>query len=108
VLALDDVIIFGFLNHDYLVYTTFTGGSNGANVEGNFSTGSSLTGVTGWCGDGSGSMVMFMLMGMIMCVISCWCGPGFGVEGESVGQTLLIATTLSVSWGQSHQAYQDG
>ena len=110
VLALNDVIVFGLFDHDDLVDTTFTGSSNGTDIEGNFSAGSSLTGVTGWWGNtGScGSMFVLVFMGMIVGVIGSWGSSGASVEGESVGQTLLIATTLSVSWGQSHQAYQDG
>jgi hypothetical protein len=47
VLALNDVIIFGLLNHDNLVDTTLTGGGDGSDVKRNLSTLGSLTGVTG-------------------------------------------------------------
>ena len=56
VLALDDVIVLGLLNHHDLVDTTLTSGGDGSDVKSNLVlAGGSLTGVTGWGGDGDGS-----------------------------------------------------
>jgi len=104
VLALDDVIVLGLLNHHDLVDTTLTGGGDGSDVKSNFVLGGSLTGVTGWGCDGGG--IVSVLVGVIVRVVGG--GSGLCVEGEGVGQRLLVAATLSIGWGQSDQTNQDG
>jgi len=108
VLALDNVIVLGLLNHHDLVDTTLTGGGDGSDVKSNFVLGGSLTGVTGWGCDGGGivSVLVGVLVGVIVRVVGG--GSGLCVEGEGVGQRLLVAATLSIGWGQSDQTNQDG
>lgn len=109
VLTFDDVIVFGLFNHHDLVDTTFTSGSNGADVESDFSTSGTLTGITGWDNSsGSWCVVVFMLMSVVVSVgtsgSSGWVAV---VEWEGVGQTLLITSALSISWGEGQEADQD-
>lgn len=106
VLTFDDVIVFGFLNHYDLVDTTFSSSCDGSNVESDFLTLSTLTGITGWESNSGLLVVVLMLMSMLM-ASSGRSGAPTVVEWEGVGQTLLVTPALSVSWGESHQTNQE-
>ena len=113
VLALNDVIVFGLLNHDDLVDTTLTGGGDGSDVESNLGLLGTLTGITGWWGDGLGScgcvgMGVIVLVSVIMSVFVSGSSSGASIEWEGVGQTLLIAATLTLNGSHGDQANQDG
>jgi hypothetical protein len=114
VLALNDVIVFGLFDHHDLVDTTLTGGGDGSDVEFNISLagGGSLTGVTGWGGDTGEcgwcfvGVIVFVSVGVIVLATGgCSCAR---VEGEGVGQTLLVAATLGIGGGQGDQTDDDG
>lgn len=91
VLALDDIIVLGLLNHDDLVDTTLTGGGNGSDVEGEVVLSGTLTGITGWGGnDGGGGVVVSVVVGVIVGVIVSMVSTSTGVEREGVGERLQI------------------
>ena len=109
VLALDDVIVFSLLDHHDLVDTPFTGGGNGADVERNVALSGTLTGITGWWGNASGGsvivgVIVVVIMGVVVGVVTATAG----VEGEGVGERLLVSTALGIGRGQSNQTDQDG
>ena len=113
VLALDDVIVLGLLDHHDLVDTTLTGGGDGSDVEGNVVLSGSLTGVTGRGGDGGSSgggvVGMFVVVGVIVSMSVVGSGTtGAGVERESVGERLLVSAALGIGRSQSNQTDQDG
>merc|ERR1712215_42319 len=62
-LALDDIVVLGLLNHHDLVDTPLSGSGNGSNVQGNIIA-TSLTGTTGI----KGVVSVGMLMGMVVLV----------------------------------------
>jgi len=91
-LALNDIIVLGLLDHDDLVDTPLTSGSNGSNVQSNIvlTGGATLTSVTGWQSSlGVGSMVLMVVMGNLLGSTSSIAL----VEGESSPQVLA-----SPSW----------
>jgi hypothetical protein len=90
----------------HLVDTTLSGCGNGTDVEGDLILAGSLTGITGWCGDGGGGV--FVVVGVVVVVGVIGCSTALLVEGEGVGQTLLVTTTLAFNWGEGDQAHQDG
>ena len=91
-LALDDIIVFGLLNHHNLVNTPLASSSNGANVKGDIITATSpLAGITGRHRLNSvGSMVVVIVMGMVITVSLMLVGlTSVGlVEGEGAPQVL--------------------
>jgi len=107
VLALDDVIVLGLLDHHDLVDTPLAGSGDGADVERDVALAGSLTGVTGCGGNGGGGGVV-VFVGVVVGVVVRLVGPTTGVEREGVGERLLIAATLGIGRGQSNQTDQDG
>ena len=97
-LALDVVVILGLLNHDNLVDTTLTSGSDGANVQVNVVT-LALTGVP--CVEVNGLVVVGVMVVMVSMVLLALV-PGIttpGVEGEGVHER-LSGTALAGLAGQ--------
>merc|ERR1712112_350135 len=70
-LAPNDIVVLGLLNHHNLVDTPLTSGSNGSNVQGDIIT-TSLTGSTGINSIVSvGMLVLMVVMGMVMASSTC-------------------------------------
>jgi len=92
-LALDDIIVLGLLNHHDLVDTPLTSSGNGSNVQGNIITAITLTSVTGgtFLGMGMG-MVVVMIVGMAS---STGIATGTRVEGEGSPQVLALPVGTS-------------
>lgn len=107
VLTLDDVIVLGLLNHHDLVDTPLSGSGDRADVKGNVALSGTLTGVTGWWGDGGGGSVIVVVAVVVGVVVGVLTATA-GVEGEGVGERLLVTAALGVGGGQSNQADQDG
>jgi len=87
VLALNDIIVLGLLNHDDLVNTPFSGSSNGSNVQRNLILTTALTGITSWQSSlrvGSVVLVVLSVVGVLL-VSSTAVGL---VEGEGSPQVL--------------------
>jgi len=97
-LALDDIIVLGLLNHHNLVNTPLTGSGNGSNVQGNIiATTITLTSVTGGKRGLSSvgmvvGMVVFMMVGMAS---STGIATGTRVEGEGSSQVLALPVGTS-------------
>jgi len=87
VLALNDIIVLGLLNHDDLVDTPLAGGGNGSNVQSDIILTATLTGIT----SGQSSLGMG---GMVLMVVTVSMGSVLGstavslVEWESSPQVL--------------------
>jgi len=91
-LALNDIVILGLLNHHDLIDTPLTGSGNRSNVQGDIIT-ATLTGATGgqgslWC---VGSMISVVIM---MSVLGGGTSIGL-VKGESSPQVLALSVRSS-------------
>jgi len=85
-LALDDIIVLGFLNHHNLVDTPLTGSGNGSNVQGNIITAAiTLTRVTGVVSLSSMGLVVMMVMSGVAGSLTVAL-----VEGEGCPQVLAL------------------
>jgi len=104
-LALNDIIVLGLLNHDNLVDTSLSGGGNGSNVQSYIIAGS-LTGGTGWETEGSAWMSLMMSMMILMVGMGSLTGIGRTtpcVEWEGVPQALLATWILGRGTSGQHQ-----
>jgi hypothetical protein len=104
-LALDVVIILGLLNHDDLVDTTLTGGSDGANVQVNVIT-LALTGSPGIKVHGLSMVGMVIIMvSVVLTLVPVVVAPG--VEGEGVHERLAATAGLAGNLGRCGAGNED-
>jgi len=94
VLAFNDVIVLGLLNHDNLVDASFSSSCNGSNVKSNVVIGT-LARSTGWQGQTSAwclliSMIMVMMV-MVLVVATISTSTGLLAEWEDASQILAIS-----------------
>merc|ERR1712121_624800 len=103
-LALNDIIVLGLLNHHDLVDTPLTGSGNGSNVQGDIIITSTLASVTG--GERGLSCMSLVMMVVMMVVMSSVAGSLTValVEGEGSPQVLA----LSVGAGSGGTAGKQG
>jgi len=85
VLALNDIVVLGLLDHHDLVDTPLAGGGNGSDVQWHVIT-TSLTGAPGW--EGGGRVVGVVMVVVVVVVVSSSTGSSTLVEGEGSPQVL--------------------
>jgi len=95
-LALNDVIVLGLLNHDDLVDTPLSSSSDGSNVKSDIIA-TTLAGATGWQGKANSGFLVLMMMVVVMLMVSGMPSVGVGLLVEWEGSPQVLSSPVGAS-----------